>query len=106
MQIAATEAPHAAEFAGALVIIFAGIGAPGADARFASPHLGDDTAPKYVIGRMIGVDPIPAVGAHIHETAAALHVVMQRVELRTAVVFGVRTRNHHVIAFKTGETVL
>ena len=106
VQIAAAEAPHAAEFAGALVIIFAGVGAPGSDARFASPHLGDYTASQCLIGRVVGVDPIPAVRAHVHEAAAALHVIMQRIELRPAVVLGMRSGNDDVVVFKAGETVI
>src|SRR6202012_3458993 len=80
VQIATAEPPHAAEFTAALVIILAGIGAPGPDPRFATPHLGDDAAARAIIGRMVGVNPVPAVGAHIHEATAALHVIVDGVE--------------------------
>src|SRR5690242_13386609 len=106
MEIAAAIPPHAAEFASALMIILARIGPPGTDAAFAAPHLRDDAATKMVIGRMIGVDPVPGVGAHIHETAATLSIVVQGVELRAAIMLGMRARYDDIVLLQPRKPVI
>ena len=47
--------------------------------------------------------PIPTVGTHIHETAAALRVVVQRVELLPVAMLGVRAADDDVVLLEASE---
>ena len=106
VQVAPAEAPHPAEFARALVVVLARIGPPSADAGFAAAHLGDDAAALVLVAGMVRVDPVPRVGAHIHQPAAALGVVVERVELGARIVLGMRAGDDDVVVLDAGEPVV
>ena len=92
---AAIAPPQPAIGAIGLVIIFAGLGGPGANAALGAAQF-ERTGQ---IGGL-GDAPIKAIAAQIHHPPAAARIGVKRIKRLRRVIFRVRSRHHHLVIGK------
>ena len=87
--------PQAAVFAVEGVVVFAGLGRPGADATLPAPDL--DRAGHLLVPRDL---PVEAVAAEVDETPATVAIGLQRIEHGAGVILRMRPRHHCPIGLR------
>jgi hypothetical protein len=74
------------------VVVFTGFGFPGPDPILRPPDFNDTR--QFV---MEGDAPVPAIAAHVHETAAAIEPGLHGVPHRRRVILGMRPGQDHLV---------